>query len=68
MAHKFKLEIETGNAAFDDEDRPDYARTEDLPSILLDVVFRLNDGWLSGDIHNSNGNRVGEFLMIHESD
>jgi hypothetical protein len=65
MAHKFKLEIETGNAAFGDSDAE---RGAEIARILRDVALRLDKGDEYGVIHDSNGNRVGEFIMIHEGD
>lgn len=53
----FKLEIETGNAAFGD-DRP-----EEIARILRDVAKRLvNDRYPYGDLRDINGNKVGEFV------
>lgn len=54
----FKLEFETGNAAFDG----DLAWME-IDTILRAVADRAGDGQTSGTIRDSNGNRIGAWLF-----
>ena len=56
----FKLEIETTNAAFDDD--PSYEVTR-----LLDSVYRrVTEGEYSGSLRDYNGNKVGYFRFTPE--
>ena len=57
--HGFKLLIETGNAAFDDEGEG--CKAAELARILRDVAERLLDGATSGMVRDINGNIVGSF-------
>ena len=54
----FKLEFETGNAAFDE--------TEEISRILRDVARRIETGATSGKIRDTNGNAVGSFSFDRE--
>lgn len=51
----FTLTISTANAAFDDQPATEIAR------ILRDVAKRVEDGELSGNLRDVNGNGVGAF-------
>lgn len=57
----FKLEIETGNAAFDDDAGPELAR------ILRELADRLSPGLPSGEggapLRDINGNKVGAWSL-----
>lgn len=55
----FKLEIETGNAAFDRG--PD----REVAAMLRRLADRLESGETSGGLMDSNGNRVGSFSLEH---
>ena len=57
----FKLEFETGNAAFDDDadaNTNNNAR-EEIARILRDVAHRVRDGSDGGFIRDVSGNRIG---------
>ncbi len=58
----FKIEIETDNAAFEDE----YACKAEIKRLLEQVAQRLlsdaNEGWL----FDINGNRVGRYELAYE--
>ena len=58
----FKLEIETGGAAFRDEDGEslDPNATEVL-RILWDVICKLEAGYTDGSVIDVNGNKVGNW-------
>lgn len=58
----FKLEFETGNAAFDG----DLAWME-IDTILRAVADRAGDGQTSGTIHDSNGNRIGAWRLDRDA-
>lgn len=58
----FKLEFETGNAAFDG----DLAWME-IDTILRAVADRAGDGQTSGTIRNSNGNRIGAWRLDRDA-
>jgi len=60
----FRLEINTGNAAFDDEDlAPEVAR------ILSELATKLDDGMYSMNadvpLYDVNGNRVGSWRLTN---
>lgn len=58
----FKLEFETGNAAFDG----DLAWME-IDTILRAVADRAGDGQTSGAIRDSNGNRIGAWRFDRDA-
>lgn len=58
----FKLEFETGNAAFDG----DLAWME-IDTILRAVADRAGDGQTSGTIRDSNGNRIGAWRFDRDA-
>lgn len=51
----FKLSIATGNAAFADPD--------ELPRLLAEVADRVRGGEWSGTVRDTNGNRVGDYVV-----
>lgn len=51
----FKIEIETGNAAFEDD------RNMELARILRQIAERLENGEDAGRVLDINGNKVGSF-------
>ena len=51
----FKIEIETGNAAFEDD------RNMELARILRQIAERLENGENTGWVRDINGNKVGKF-------
>ncbi|MFA5436896.1 MAG: hypothetical protein WC372_12730 [Candidatus Neomarinimicrobiota bacterium] len=53
----FKIEIETGNAAFEDD------RNMELARILRQIAERLENGEDAGRVLDINGNKVGSFEM-----
>ncbi len=54
----FKLKIETKNDAFEDDIQ------REIIHCLRDVIERLNlVGYDAGNIHDSNGNKVGTFTL-----
>ncbi|USN14348.1 hypothetical protein KABACHOK_05350 [Brevundimonas phage vB_BpoS-Kabachok] len=52
----FKLEIETGNAAFDDGDK-----AYEIARILRALADRVENGDEAGSVRDVNGNKVGSF-------
>lgn len=52
----FKIEIETGNAAFEDD-----SRNYELARILRQIAERLENGENAGRVLDYNGNKVGAF-------
>ena len=52
-----KIEIETGNAAFEDD------RNMELERILRQIAERLENGEDAGRVLDINGNKVGSFEM-----
>jgi hypothetical protein len=56
----FKIEIDTGNAAFEDDKGAEVAR------ILRDVATALERGTRAAPLHDYNGNRVGRFTLEAE--
>jgi hypothetical protein len=54
----FKIEIETGNAAFEDDNR-----NYELARILRQIAERLESGEDAGRVLDINGNKVGSFEM-----
>ena len=55
----FKLKIETGNAAFEDEPAEEIIRI-----IEKEVIPKLKKGYLSGTVRDLNGNETGTFLLV----
>jgi hypothetical protein len=54
----FKLTIETGNAAFEEEP------AEEIIRILeQDLIPKLKKGYSSGVVRDLNGNETGTFLL-----
>lgn len=53
----FKIEIKTGNAAF--EDSPEY----EVKRILKEVIVKMENGYDSGVCMDINGNKVGEWSL-----
>lgn len=56
----FKLEIETTNAAFEDDLNYEVAR------LLGEAAHSIDMGHLSGSLRDINGNRVGRFEFTQE--
>ena len=54
----FKLEFDTGNAAFDGD-----AKWMEIDAILRVVADRAGDGQTAGTIRDSNGNRIGAWSL-----
>ena len=54
----FKLEINTGNAAFEEEPAEEIIRI-----IEQDLIPKLKKGYLSGAVRDLNGNQTGTFLL-----
>ena len=54
----FKLEIETTNAAFEDDLNYEVAR------LLGEAAHSIDMGYLSGSLRDIDGNRVGRFEFI----
>lgn len=52
----FKLEIDTGNAAFEDE-----GKGYEIARILRDIAAKVENGADSGSVRDLNGNKVGTF-------
>lgn len=52
----FKLEIDTGNAAFDYGDKG-----YEIARILRDIAAKVENGADSGSVRDLNGNKVGTF-------
>ena len=64
----FKIEIDTGNAAFHDEtarneEYNDYVKAEEVIRILTNVIQMLNSGYRKGTCVDYNGNRVGSWKL-----
>ncbi len=55
---KFCLEIETDNAAFEDE--------QEVARILTIVSGKISSGQESGSCFDSNGNNVGSFELTSD--
>lgn len=53
----FKLEIETGNAAFEE------AVNEHVASLLHGVADKVDSGQCEGVVYDGNGNRVGVWSL-----
>ena len=53
----FKLEFETRNAAFDDENGGD--ANDEIARILRSVAMKVEEGREKGRIMDANGNAVG---------
>lgn len=51
----FTLEFKLGNASFADDMREEIAR------ILRNTAARVREGYTSGYLHDSNGNKVGSW-------
>jgi hypothetical protein len=60
---KFRIEIDTDNAAFSDG-----GRNAELARILSHVITRLNGGWSAGICRDVNGNRVGDWVSEGDDD
>lgn len=52
----FKIEIDTGNAAFEDE-----GKGYEIARILRDIADKVENGAESGIARDINGNKVGTF-------
>lgn len=55
---RFKLDIECGNAAFEDEVHAELGR------ILAEICANLANGEIRGGCYDLNGNRVGYFELV----
>ena len=53
----FKVEIKTGNAAF--EGNPEY----EVKRILKEIEKKLESGYTSGSCMDINGNKVGKWSL-----
>lgn len=53
----FKVEIDTSNAAFEDEASIEVAR------LLKDIINKLEHGQYKGAVRDINGNKVGSFQL-----
>lgn len=51
----FRLEIKTTNAAFEEDPGPELAR------LLREAADKVENGTVTGILHDYNGNRVGEY-------
>ena len=60
MTQTFRLEIETGNAAFGGDA---YERDQELARIMRTVATQLDAGEEPGILFDVNGNRVGVVLI-----
>lgn len=60
----FKLEIDTGNAAFDNDGDGD--RHGEVARILRELADRIEAGNRNGQIYDVNGNHVGSFTLTSE--
>lgn len=56
----FKLEIDTGNAAFDEDNG---GAGEEIARILKAVADKVADGYTEGPCTDFNGNRVGRWYL-----
>lgn len=54
------IDIETDNAAFEENE-------EELEYLLLSVVSKINAGYKSGSLRDTNGNRVGDFKVEEDA-
>lgn len=57
----FTLNIETSNAAFQDD-----AAHHEIARILRDLAERFDNGVDSGTVKDTNGNTVGSFALMLE--
>ena len=58
-----KIEIETGNAAYRDEDGEFDRSAYELRRNLKEIMEKLEYSYQSGYIMDINGNKVGEWLL-----
>ena len=64
-----KIEIRTGNAAFQSNDENatqwehDYHRNEEIKRVLKNVVNQIENGHTSGSCMDINGNKVGTWSL-----
>ncbi len=63
MSLKFTLEIDCGNAAFNDGPN---SLQQELWDILYDAANRVSDGQTAGVLKDINGNPVGSFKLAEE--
>ena len=54
----FTMKFKTDNAAFDGQDKP-----EEVANILSGIAQSIREGYPSGGVYDSNGNRVGEWRL-----
>ena len=57
----FKLEIETGGAAYRHGDHVLDPYATEVRRILLDVICKLEAGYTDGSVIDVNGNKVGRW-------
>lgn len=59
----FKLQFNTGNAAFmtEDGEEDQMLECEESARILKDIAFKLEQGYRNGFVMDLNGNHIGEF-------
>lgn len=57
----FRLNFDTGNAAFDEDDR-----AAEVARILRAAATAIERGSRDGVLHDINGNRVGSFKLSRE--
>jgi hypothetical protein len=65
---KFTLEITCDNAAFTDPSNEDHneARNMEVAYILRGISAKVDEGFLAGQIYDSNGNNVGVFKFFED--
>jgi hypothetical protein len=59
---KFKIEIQTGNSAYQDDFRGELI--ENLHQVIEKIALGTGQGW----IYDTNGNRVGVFRLENNFD
>jgi hypothetical protein len=51
------IRIDTDNAAFEDN------KVDEIIACLIDVVNKLNNDYTEANIHDTNGNVTGSFIL-----
>lgn len=60
---KFELKLESDNDAFSIGDPAD-----EVTWLLTEVINHLDNGRLSGQLRDSNGNTIGHFALTNEEE